>query len=196
MNKRKLLFIITTAVLLIMTACEGGFEDPGTLENISGPNSGLTGGGVTGLGMPGGGSGGGGSGGGGGGFTVTGIPAQYNGRYAAVSVLPVGDGPLLIGFKTFITTSSWSATLAPISNGRVTIPLWNIDDIDPFASDYGIVRYFGNDTCFVTLEIYDNLIVPGNTLLYSTPTAGAGFAPVTFRNGSATKSWKDALAIF
>jgi len=78
MNKKKLFFFLTTAVLLIMAACSGGFNDPGTLDKISGSGSGLTGGGVSGSGTPsggygddggyldggGGGAGGGGSGGG------------------------------------------------------------------------------------------------------------------------------------
>jgi len=50
---KKLLFVLTTAVLLILTACDGSFVDPGMMDSI---------GGGIGIGGGGGGSSGGGSG--------------------------------------------------------------------------------------------------------------------------------------
>jgi len=62
MKNKKLFLILTTAFLLIATACSGGFIDPGMIDQPGGGYGGGSGGGYGG----GGGSGGGGHGGGGG----------------------------------------------------------------------------------------------------------------------------------
>jgi hypothetical protein len=75
MNKRKLFFLLTAAVLFALTACEGSFTDPGagTANDGIGPYDSS----VHGLGGSGGGTGG-GVGGGGGGSSV---PASLFGKW-------------------------------------------------------------------------------------------------------------------
>jgi len=65
MNMRKLLFLLAATILLVCTACNGSFTDPGMADQPGGGISGSGSGSGSG-GGGGGGSGGGGSGGGGG----------------------------------------------------------------------------------------------------------------------------------
>ena len=115
-----------------------------------------------------GGSSAGGSSGGagsGGTFTLTGIPSKYN------------------GLNTQLTGQSdhynvrVRGTVTRISNGRVSIPMWEED------SSSSTKRYSGNDILGFTVSIisdaYDEI-------------AYASFDAVTFSKGSATKSWSDA----
>jgi len=134
-----------------------------------------TGGGNTGGGGTGGGSGSGGT------FTLTGIPSKYNGKYALIA----GTGPddsnlVLIGYQNVDPLVS-----ALISNGTVSIPMW------VFGSP--LKRYSGNDTC-------PHLDVVIHTSQY--PSSGGdmiaqinfSYPPVTFSNGSASRSWSAGTA--
>ena len=110
--------------------------------------------------------GGGSSGAGSGGtFTLTGIPSKYNGLNANLE-----------GQSDHYNVRV-SGTVTRISNGRVSIPMWEED-----SSSY-TKRYSGNDILGFTVSIisdaYDDI-------------AYASFDAVTFSKGSATKSWSDA----
>jgi hypothetical protein len=190
-NKRKLFFIITTAVLLIVAACEGSFVDP-NMQGGAG-SGGISGGGGSGGS---GGSGGGGSGsgsnnndsggsGGGSGtsgtFTLTGIPSKYDGMYAvcwftgAYGRVWGSQSPSSYNSSTYITT----VTGIKISNGRVSLPLWGSS-----------TQYSGNDKTNVFVEIHSTQTIRANSTDKSRQVDGM-FSNVTFSNGGASKTWND-----
>jgi len=124
-------------------------------------------------------------GGGSGGFTLTGIPSEYNGKYAAIFVTGLtGDSKLtLFGVQTIGDKPPESATLPRISNGKVTIPMWQ-------AKNEIRERYFGDDTATFIVGIIESLNYSQNGKDYS---ATHMFQGITFKNGSATKAWSDGI---
>jgi hypothetical protein len=133
-----------------------------------------------------GGSSSGGSSGGGGTFTLTGIPSQYNGKYAYFAGMG-RDGRDAIGIigvqSDNLRFDDKSVPLAQIRSGRVTLPLWRY-------YTNAVVRYTGNDTLITAAVVITNQA-----------TIGMGDDPVTeisvtfenipLRNSSATKAWRD-----
>jgi hypothetical protein len=121
----------------------------------------------------------GGPGGGGGTFTLTGIPSKYNGKYVMFSG---GDGAT---FTLYNYEPGKGTTLARISNGRVSMPLWKL------SMNGSIIRYSGNDTCelmgFITAD--STTSAGGLAGSQTVPDAAILVGSVTFSNGSATKSW-------
>jgi hypothetical protein len=183
MNKRKLFFILTAVIMLILTACSGSFSDPGMNDAAGGGSSGgTTGGGGWGSGGSGGGWSGGSGGGSGGTFTLTGIPSKYNGKYAGASCGDSGDPPL-VGFQS-MNMSKGTGTFSRISNGRVSIPLWTVNK-NPTNLNNIYVRYSGNDT----YEPFGVIIYNSADVTTPDSSAGVTFESVTFSNGSATRSW-------
>jgi len=126
--------------------------------------------------------GGGGGGGGGSGFTLTGIPSKYNGKYAAA--YPLFDGNIIVfGCKTI--RSGGEITLVRISNGSVTIPLWFTDFT---AMDF--VKYSGNDTARqVEVVICDSENV--DDIDDTDYRAVVLFQQVKFSNGNASRAWNN-----
>jgi hypothetical protein len=128
-------------------------------------------------GSGGGGSGGsGGSGGKGGTFTITGIPPEYNGKYAFCNVY-------IDGIDEDIEGGEGMLTRALISNGRVSCSLTKWSRIAPEA-------YRGNDTAQEVLVSLDTLRSD-----FDGSDGSMGFITfenVKFSNGSATRSWNDA----
>jgi len=187
---KKIFIILTTAVLLVAGACSGSYEDPGTLEKISGGNSGLTGGGVTGTGTPGGGYGGGGSSstpgvvgttsGSGGDFTITDIPSQYNGKYAGfVDMSSISSEHAICGAQNMVK-GNW--VYSQISSESVSIPTWVMEGIGNWRG------YNGNSTlkCIVTIYNSANGSTSGVTRYF--------LSGVPFSSGSATVSWNDGTS--
>jgi len=120
--------------------------------------------------------GGGGSGGGssGGTFTLTGIPSQYNGKYACL--VDIKDGVLFVGAQN---VTSEKITCCLISNGSVSLPMWN-------DSGNNYIRYYGNDTLsYPSVQIIDSMYYYSS----SDPMEMVFFDEITFYNGSATKSY-------
>lgn len=213
-NTIKLFGLIALVAMIgfSMSACSGGFEDPGMADNGgrsggflggggssggggllggggSGGGGGLGGGGSGGGGLMGGGGGGGSSGGGssggGGRFTLTSIPSKYDGMYAAVAAGYNDDDITVIGYEN-LNMSSGRISLTRISNGRVSIPMWEI---------YGssIRRYSGSDTLILLVGIFDSDNLYQSSLQTSNAVAAGYFTSVKFSGGSATKSWNDSL---
>jgi len=115
---------------------------------------------------------------GGGTFTLTDIPAEYNGKYAFFSAFAkngsYGSGPFsgLRGYQEWTN----GFVLVQIKNGKA---VFQIQAQDP---------YEGNDTYEdVSICIHENRIVKEP---YFTDIEHF-LLPVTFSNGSATKSWND-----
>ena len=110
-------------------------------------------------------------------FTLTGIPSQYNGKY----VLLVGeyrDGELLGCIKVNIETED--VTLPRISNGRVSIPMWIVNE-----SSNSVSRYSGNHT----VEFLEIMIC--NSANGDDEEAEIEFEDIVFTKGKASKSWNE-----
>jgi hypothetical protein len=138
---------------------------------ILGLISGLFGGGSS--------SGGGSSGGGRGTFTLTGIPSQYNGKYAMLMARDLSRDIAVIGAQTL----DWAGkkfTFAPIRSGRVTLNLWAI-------TDAGQSPYRGNDTLEVIFTITNQASLSANDDMAD--EINIGFEKASFRNGGATQAW-------
>jgi len=129
---------------------------------------------------------GGGGGGKGAGLTITGIPSEYNGKYAYITwtiIQPIAGA----------IDPNASPVLCPrISNGSVTIPLWTINLL---AQKY--TRYSGDDTAGpipVGIGKTDNLDKnndgSGNVLAVTL------FGQVEFVKGSATVAWDSGALIY
>jgi len=115
---------------------------------------------------------------GGGTFTLTDIPAEYNGKYAffcaGAKNGSYGSAPFGILYGLQELSDWW--TLVQIKNGKAVFKLYYIDS-----------GYEGNDTYEdVSIYIHENRIV-------KEPFSGIehNLLQVTFSNGSATKSWND-----
>ena len=121
--------------------------------------------------------------GGGGYFTLTNIPAEYNGKYVYLDDGEDESGYLgILGFNYDAKTDTY--TNVPISNGSAKIPIWTDGTGD---SDY--VRYSGSHTFAFQIIIFDSE-EDGNQLICG------DFYSVKFTNGNATKSWSDADEIY
>jgi len=128
------------------------------------------------------GGGGGGAGGGSGGtFTITNIPAEYNGMYVGATLYAQG-GKTIDGFQTSDGPGKGGNTGPSISNGKVSIPLW---DINYSALSYE--KYTGSDTFYdVTVRFYK-----AQNLRSDVQIGAVHFDSVKFSNGNATVSWSE-----
>jgi len=118
--------------------------------------------------------------GGGDGFTITGIPSEYNGKYAMLNGLAGAN--VIVGYES----NDNKLVLPRIANGRVSIPLWK--DKDGGVTMKNTVRYSGSDTGLgVAVNIYDDAGGGGDVV------ATAAYALIKFSNGNATKSWSGSL---
>ena len=160
------LFVLLAAMLVFGTSCETG-PDP----------------------ISGGGSDRGGSAGAGGTLTVTGIPAEYNGRYVNFEANS-GDIIYIRGYQN-VDESTQTTTLPQIIDGRVIIPLWLWKNDVAANSFYLVTKYTGNDTVSKE-DWYINFAILGGGVLspLSLPSvlARIEFTSITFSNGSAAIS--------
>ena len=116
------------------------------------------------------------NGGGGGTFTLTDIPAKYNGQYASLQA-----GNLSNPMPTLLGAGSNKSSYPQISNGSVKITMFK------FANNGVGDGYTGNDTHAVVVAIMDS--IPATSVMMIT------YNSVTFSSGNATKSWNDADSI-
>jgi hypothetical protein len=122
------------------------------------------------------------SGSGGGTFTLTDIPAQYNGKYARFTA---AGNIILTGAQSI---DAKDVTLPRIANGRVSIPMWIIRNAASF------VRYTGSDTFTAgAVNLYNSGSDTVNAA--SKEIVNIAFMNITFSNGNAVKSWKEALMV-
>jgi len=120
----------------------------------------------------------------GGTFTLTGIPSTHNGKYAVL----VGSGINLAGAQS-IDIAAYTATLVPISNGSVSLPLWALEFDDSLDRFTNAVRYSGNDTVSFGVFLVNQ---PTYSLSGGDNSSGGGaiyFNTVAFASGSATRAW-------
>jgi len=121
----------------------------------------------------------GGSSDGGGTFILTGIPAEYNGKYAVFMGEIEDSDDMLIGAQS-IDSSMRGGTAVKIQGGKVSLPMWKMTG--------GIEKYSGNDTVEAEFDIYDDAAVNSET---DEPIYKHSFNSVTFKNGSAAKTWNE-----
>jgi hypothetical protein len=118
------------------------------------------------------------TGGGGGTFTLTGIPEEWNGKYADAQGAQHDAEVHIVGSATEPTLISETAVL--IENGTVTIPLWLVNEYE------AISRYTDSET------VAEFVVWVGKTAVLTEssydPIAMVSFDNVTFSNGSATKA--------
>jgi len=121
-------------------------------------------------------------------FTITNIPAQYEGMYAGfvrVFEYRVSSG-ILCGFKSYNKKTD-TYTLCRISNGRVSMPVWDGNKQDA-------KRYSGSiTTTSVPVRFTDSETTSWGGVHFSIPIPcpGVTFDSVKFSGGSATKSYND-----
>jgi hypothetical protein len=116
-------------------------------------------------------------------FTLTGIPAEYNGKYAGISgSVNAGGGTMVYGFESF-NSQTGIATLCLISNGSVKIPM------NAATSQTTFTKYTGNDTGNINVLVFGSSTVnfPSNDSSLALTTVG--FSNVQFTNGGATRTW-------
>jgi hypothetical protein len=123
---------------------------------------------------------------GGGTFVLTGIPAQYNGKYVMLEggndTISLGGAQNIINLEPMIATAA-----GPISNGRVNIPMWFLN-----FNNMTFSKYSGNHTVGVEVSI----LVPSTvTSLDEGRVAEVEFYAVTFSNGHATRAWSQGIII-
>jgi hypothetical protein len=127
----------------------------------------------------------------GGTLTLTGIPSEHNGKWA-ISMQDNADpfviGSKIIGAQNFIASGSGRITPVPISNGSVSIPMWQISGTEENPI---FARYSGNDTVSNYVIWIINTGAETSLGRFS-PVGAAGFYSITFSNGGVTKSWADA----
>jgi predicted small secreted protein len=114
---------------------------------------------------------------GGGKFTLTDIPAEYNGKYAMLWGEPI------FGIASFNLTT-WSSTLPQIANGSVDLPMWVMTGSEEAPS---LARYSGNDT--IGIEILISTKGDYDWMEELDPIGGRHFDSVTFSGGNAAKAW-------
>jgi len=122
-----------------------------------------------------------------GGLTVTDIPAELNGAYAQCGLINLGDAGFVgYGTMTVDKRGYYKFTYSPISNGKVTIPLWIGSAIDGFE------RYTGDGTVYINIITIYNV---GTYKEYSSGGKMLGIAnyhkSVELSKGNATISWND-----
>jgi len=115
---------------------------------------------------------------GGGTFTLTGIPATYNGKYAQFYA---SDGTnSIIGAESLNMMTG--PTMAKISNGSAKLTLWTGN-----SNSGQYTAYKGNGTVTgAYIMIYNSATASSSQL-----AASLTLTSVTFTNGNATKAWSD-----
>jgi len=114
----------------------------------------------------------------GGTLMVTGIPSQYNGKYAVfISDGFFTQGLALAGCQS-IDMEAQTFTFVQITNGSVSLPMWTVNDSGQ------LVRYSGNDTNGGTIGIFNQATSDLETVVTT-----RYYDSITFSNGSATRTW-------
>jgi hypothetical protein len=112
-------------------------------------------------------------------LTITGIPAEYEGKFISSKMY----SSLASNAKAYIGNSVVNAKYTAVADGVVKLPLYT----------YGFIPkgYVGNDTLYVELEISDGRIDGGFVLTML--LSRAAIASVVFENGVAEASWDNAV---
>ena len=124
----------------------------------------------------------------GGTFTLTGIPSEYNGKYAYFQSGNDSDF-LLIGAQIDFIADEMN--LCIISNGSVSLPMWKaIKDDDDEIIDFEM--YSGNDMISFNILIYDSADPDFTDYLARVIFT----SEIAFSSGSATRAWSQAIIVY
>jgi len=169
----RLIVIIALAVVIgfSMAACDNGDDDTGGNNNNNGGNNNNNNNG--------------GNSDTGGTFTVTGIPSEYNGKYAGFQ--GYNEKGAIVGAQTFNPTEEGGTSFVQIANGSVSLPMWLVVDDDDNNKPI-VERYSGNDTIYCCIYIFNSAPVSEDKGL-GEPIALRYWESVTFSNGSAARTW-------
>jgi len=115
-------------------------------------------------------------------LTITGIPSAYNGKYVAANA----DYPDLTAASSFeISDFRMVYTGGQISDGSVTLTVWELEDNGTDFSDTFVI-YEGNDhDVTFSVSIYEEMVFHD---LWDEPIA-LGEATVNFANGNGSGSY-------
>ena len=125
----------------------------------------------------------------GGGFTLTGIPSKYNGKYAFFADWVTDNYEVEIFGAQSYNLSQNTVTGVQISDGKVSIPVWNLIGVSS-AERYSGNHTFNKDT-FVGIFESATLNIDDVENDITLPIGAIEFISVTFTNGNATKSWNN-----
>ena len=112
-------------------------------------------------------------------LTITDIPPRLNNKYMAFEAY--NDDVDVIGCR--IITNDEIITAVRISNGRASVPLWEIDSNDV------IRRYTGSGILDIEVYVFNSETLDGN----EDELALMEFEAVRFSNGTATISFFDTI---
>jgi hypothetical protein len=127
---------------------------------------------------------------GGGTLKLTGMPLESEGKYVIVYAVKLDASVILVGVQD-INKSAKTVTLARISDGSVTVPMWQVNRLTG-----NMTRYSGNDTVGVVLVgIHDSEKIdsPKPTDILGGMAGATMFSSTKFSNGSAEKNWKEGI---
>jgi hypothetical protein len=123
----------------------------------------------------------------GGGFTLTDIPAEYNGKYAFLYA--ENQSVYIMGCQS-VNMSTETAALVQISNGKVSIPMWILNE-----SNGSVSKYSGNDT-FTQNEFGVVIFDKATYTFEEEEIAEIHFTgSIVFKNGGAEKSVNNGIVI-
>ena len=119
-------------------------------------------------------------------FTLTGIPEEHKNLY--VRLEGTSDNVKLLGYKSISTET---ITLSSITNGSVTIPVWDYGNPESPKTN-NIARYSGSGTFEIKVGIFASETKAIDSLFnIDDATLLLVFKGVKFNAGIAAKTWSD-----
>jgi hypothetical protein len=116
------------------------------------------------------------------GLTITGIPAEYNGKFASAGL---NDDDIRLVANASLDWKNHKGTAGKISGGKVNLNVWKVDDKDNSTS------YSGNDTVELMVIIFSKEKIEGDDWDKQEEIAvGYGITQVTFKNGVGTGTFQ------
>ena len=120
-------------------------------------------------------------------FTLTDIPAKYNGMHVVLYGYTDTDNLELMGMQG-PAEETYTYYSVRISGGKARIPMW----IMPQWPDTESARYSGSHTAEMEIVIHEENIFNDN----SNDLAWLYFEGIVFKNGSAKASYNDADEVY
>jgi hypothetical protein len=124
----------------------------------------------------------------GGTFTMTDIPAEYNGKYA-VFLVKVENVMIIWGIQGRNTDGS--KVLTKINNGKAVMPLLREGTWEPYKGNDTFVSVDFSTSVRVIIIETDTGTVSSDLLPVSIRLDNANLSSVKFSNGSASESWNN-----
>ena len=116
-------------------------------------------------------------------LTITGIPSQFNGKYAFAEGEDYNS--YLIGGES-VDRGGESGRAAQISNGRVTLKIWSMNE-----NSGNLGSYNGSGYATFAVFIMNSAQVNESTMNNESNFVGMGSVDATFSNGIGTGEFED-----